>query len=232
MQPRHQPQRCHVPPHERDDVFDDIPLDRVVKDLMPKTPPGETRAKVHDFVCRRILAGAPPSVREVQDEFGFKSTATVREHLDALVDAGVLEQDLRRDRGYRIPGAFAAGIVPILGRVQAGSLAAAIELADGYVAVPAGLAATSFALTVVGESMAGREIHDGDIVLVERDARIKSGDVVVALLGDEATIKTYIKRANRVVLRAENPAYADIVPDPTGPECRILGRVFEVRRRL
>lgn len=199
---------------------------------MPRTPPGETRAKVHDFVCKRILRGVPPSVREVQDEFGFKSTATVREHLDALVEAGALEQESGKDRGYRIPGAFVPGMVPILGRVQAGGLSEAIAVAEGYVPVSAELAETSFALTVVGESMAGREIHDGDIVVVQRDARIKPGDVVVALIGDEATVKTFTKVSNRIVLQAENPDYADIVPDPDGAELIILGRVYEVRRRL
>jgi repressor LexA len=199
---------------------------------MPKTPAGETRAKVHEFVCKRILLGEPPSVREVRDEFGFKSTATVREHLDALVDSRVLEQESGKDRGYRIPGAFVPGMVPIVGRVQAGSLTEAIESAEGYVAVRAEFAETSFALTVCGESMAGRGIHDGDIALVRRDAPIKQGDVVVALIGDEATIKTFSKVRNRIVLTAENPDYPDIVPEPGAAEFRILGRVYELRRRL
>ena len=199
---------------------------------MPKTPPGETRARLRDFVLDRILGGAPPSVREVQDHFGFRSTATVREHLDALVDAGELEQDSGRDRGYRIPGAFLPGMVPILGRVQAGALNAALENAEGYVAVRAERAQRSFALRVVGESMAGRAIHDGDIVLVDRDARIASGDIVVALIDDQATIKTFRKQGRRVVLEAANPAFSDIVPDPHHPDFRILGRVFEVRREL
>ncbi len=199
---------------------------------MPKTPPGETRAKVHDFVCKRILLGEPPSVREVRDEFGFKSTATVREHLDGLIDSGLLEQEVGKDRGYRIPGAFVPGMVPLLGRVQAGSLTEAIELAEGYIPVRAESAETSFALTVSGESMAGREINDGDIVLIQRDAPIKQGDVVVALIGDEATIKTFKQVKNRIILKAENPDYPDIVPDPGDAEFRILGRVYEVRRRL
>lgn len=199
---------------------------------MPKTPAGETRHKVHQFVCKRILLGQPPSVREVQEAFGFKSSATPREHLDALVDAGDLEQESGKDRGYRIPGAFIPGLAPLLGEVHAGTLSAAIEVADGYVPVEASLAETCFALCVRGESMAGREIHDGDIVLVERDAVVKSGDIVVALIEDEATVKTYHKVRNRLVLKAENPDYEDIVPDPQGPEVSILGRVFEVRRKL
>jgi repressor LexA len=171
-------------------------------------------------------------VREVRDEFGFKSTATARQHLDALVAAGSLEQVPGKDRGYRMPGAAVPGMVPLLGRVQAGALNEAVEFAVGYVPLDAALTATCFALTVAGESMAGREIHDGDIALVRTDAPFRDGDVVVALIGEEATVKTFKKVAGQIVLRAENPDFADIVPDPDGPEFRILGRVFEVRRQL
>jgi len=199
---------------------------------MPRTPAGETRAKIHEFVCERILSGLPPSVREVRDAFGFKSTATAREHLDALIDAGALEQEAGKDRGYRIPGAFVPAMAPILGSVHAGTLHEAVELAEGYVAIEPALAGRSFALIVRGESMAGREIHDGDVVLVERDVRVRSGDIVVAQVGDEATVKTYQRNGRRVVLQAENPDYDDIVPTGDGEEFRVLGRVYEVRRRL
>jgi repressor LexA len=199
---------------------------------MPKTPAGATRARIHDFMCQRILLGEPPSVREVQDAFSFKSTATAREHLDALVETGLLEHESGKHRGYRLPGAFVPGLAPLLGRVQAGSLTEAVAFADGYVPVSADLAANCFALTVRGESMSGREIHDGDIVLVQRDARIKSGDVVVALLGDEATIKTFVKVGQQIILQAENPLFDDIDPGAERLEFSILGRVFEVRRSL
>ena len=199
---------------------------------MPRTPPGATRARILEFVSRRLLGGAPPSVREVQEHFGFRSTATVREHLDALVAEGALEQDSGRDRGWRLPGAHAVGRVPLVGRVRAGSLSEAVELADGYVPVDARDAEDAFALRVIGESMAGREIHDGDLVLVRRNATVRDGDVVVALIGEEATLKTYRKRGRQVIFEAANPDYADIVPDTRGPDVRILGRVYEVRRCL
>lgn len=198
---------------------------------MPKTPPGATRARIREFVHARILAGAPPSVREVQEAFGFRSTATVREHLDALVDTGLLAQEPGRDRGYRIPGATPPVLIPLVGRVQAGALSLAVEDARGFVPVEPAHAAHTFALTVVGESMAGREIHDGDIVLVRTDLPVREGDVVVALVGDEATLKTFRRDGRRVVLQAANPDYADIVP-ATHADFRLLGRVVEVRRRL
>ncbi len=199
---------------------------------MPKSPAGKTRAAVREFVCQRILLGEPPSVREIQEKFGFRSTATAREHLNALIETGALEHEPGRDRGYRIPGAFMPGLAPILGRVQAGSLTEAIEVAEGYVPVRADEADEVFALKVVGESMAGREIHEGDVVLVRPGASIRQGDVVVALVGEEATVKTYTRRDNQIVLMAENPDYPDIVPARDGPEFRIVGRVFEVRRQL
>ena len=199
---------------------------------MPKSPPGESRARVRDYVLERLLAGAPPSVREVQDAFGFRSTATAREHLDALVASGELEQDSGRDRGYRLPGGFQPGLIPILGRVHAGSLHEAVTHADGYLPVRADLAPRCFALRVAGESMAGREIHDGDLLVVERTAQARSGDIVVALVGDEATVKTLRRVGRRVLLEAANPDYADIDPASHGLDCRILGRVIEVRRAL
>ena len=171
-------------------------------------------------------------MREIQEEFGFKSTATVREHLDALVEGGDLEQLPGKDRGYRVPGAFVPALVPVLGRVHAGNLSEAIQNAEGYVALDPKRAPTSFALTVVGESMSGVEIHDGDIVLVDREGAINNGDVVVAMLGDEATIKTFDKVGNRIILKAQNLDYQDIVPAAGGPEFKILGRVYEVRRQL
>lgn len=199
---------------------------------MPKTPPGETRGKVLHFVRRRLLLGRPPSIREVQEEFGFRSSATARQHLDALVELGALLHDVGQDRGYRLPGVDIAGQIPILGHVQAGALNHAVETADGYVPVDARYVESCFALTVRGESMSGREIHDGDVVLVERDVPIRSGDVVVALVGEEATIKTYRKNGSTIILEAENPDYDNIIPSAQGPEFRLLGRVFEVRKRL
>ncbi|MGD9601034.1 MAG: transcriptional repressor LexA [Gammaproteobacteria bacterium] len=198
---------------------------------MPRTTPGDTRLRVLDFVRRRVLAGAPPSVREVQDAFGFRSTATAREHLAALVAAGQLEQEPGRDRGFRVPGAAPPALAPILGRIRAGTPDVAVEDAAGFVPVAATSRDGAFALRVVGESMAGRGIHDGDLVIAERDAPVRSGDVVVAVVDDEATLKTLVRAGGRVVLKAENPEYADIVP-PSGANLHILGRVVELRRRV
>ncbi len=199
---------------------------------MARTIRGVTRTKILKFMRARIRAGMSPSIREVQDAFSFRSTATVREHLAALVAAGTLAQEPGRDRGFRLPGAKPPVLIPILGRVQAGPLTEALEDPLGYIPAESALIDQAFALRVSGESMRGREIHDGDTVLVYRNALIRHGDIVVARIGDEATLKTYQIRSGRVVLKAENPDFPDIIPVMDDLTFEILGRVFEVRRSL
>jgi len=185
------------------------------------------------FVRDRLLSGQPPTVREVQDEFGFLSPQTAREHLEGLVADGRLAKDPWKARGYRLPGseAVATSLVPLLGRVPAGPLDAAVEDLEGYVPVQAGRRpAELFGLRVRGESMTGAGILDGDIVIVRKQARAATGDIVVALVGDEATVKRLEMRRGRVELHAENPRFKTLTPDPK--EVRLLGRVVEVRRYL
>ena len=108
---------------------------------MGRTPTGETRRKVYEFVRDRLLAGQPPTVREVQDAFGFRAVQTARQHLERLVEDGRLVADRHKARGYRLPGAGREPrtvLVPMLGRVQAGALAEAVEDPDGYLPVDAG----------------------------------------------------------------------------------------------
>ncbi len=201
---------------------------------MGRTPPGRTRERVYRWIRDRLLAGLPPTVREVQHAFGFRSPQTAREHLEALVEEGRLEKEAGgKARGYRLPQASGAptALVPLLGRVPAGPLETAVEDLEGYLPVqsrhaPGGL----FALRVVGESMTGAGILPGDIVIVRRQERADPGDLVVALVGDEATVKRLWVEGRRVELRPENPAFEPIRFDRGEP--RILGKVVEVRRRL
>lgn len=199
---------------------------------MPKTSPGETREKIYSYVRDKILSGQSPSLSEVQEAFGFKVKASAREHLLKLVEAGRLTHAPGQDRGYGLPDQIGLGMIPILGRVQAGTLVEAIEAPDGYEPVKAEEAEGTFALKVVGESMKGAGIHEGDIVLVNRNARIRNGDIVVSMLNGEANIKTFFKRKGSVILQAENPDLADILIGPDDGDFQILGRVFEIRRRI
>jgi repressor LexA len=200
---------------------------------MGRTPPGQTRERVFRHVREQLLAGSPPTVREVQRAFGFRSVETAREHLEALVREGRLSKQRGRARGYRLPAAAGPPtlLVPLLGRVAAGGLDAAVEDPEGYVAVRSRRAAGElFALRVRGESMTGAGILPGDVVIVRRQRTAGSGEIVVALVGDEATVKRLQLRRKRVELHAENPAFEPIVPDPR--ELTLLGKVVEVHRRL
>jgi repressor LexA len=123
-------------------------------------------------------------------------------------------------------------LVPLLGRVPAGPLDLAIEEVEGYLPSRCGDDDEMFALRVQGDSMRDAGIMDGDLVIVRRQLTASSGSIVVALIGDEATVKTlYIRnRGGRIELRPENPDYHPLVPDPD--EVQILGKVVEVRRLL
>ncbi len=197
---------------------------------MAYTTPGETRRRVYRWVRERLLAGEPPTVREVQRRFGFRAVETARGHLEALVREGLLAKAPGKARGYRLPG-DPPRLVPLLGRVPAGKLEAAVEDPEGWLPVGARPAGEDlFALRVRGESMTGAGILPGDIVVVRRQETARPGEIVVALVGDEATVKVFRRRGRRVVLEPANPAFEPIVPDPR--ELRILGRVVEVRRYL
>ena len=200
---------------------------------MGRTPAGQTREKVFRFVRDRLAAGRPPTVREVMESFGFRSPQTARGHLDALLEEGRLKKDPGVARGFRLPGRGEAPtvMVPLLGRVPAGPLDLAVEDLEGHLPVqtrnnPGEL----FSLRVRGDSMKDAGIFDGDVVVVRRTPRAESGEIVVALVGDEATVKRLRVKRGRVELHPENDAYQPIVPDPS--DVKLLGRVIEVRRVL
>lgn len=201
---------------------------------MAYTPPGRTREKVFRFVRDRLLAGAPPTVREVQTAMGFDAVESARRHLDALVAEGKLHKTPGRSRSYRLAEARSqqprVRTVPILGRVQAGAPHPAIEAPDGYVTAEIEGRGEFFALQVRGDSMIGLGILDDDVVIVRRQEKAEHGEVVVALVGDEATVKTLVRRGRRLELAPANPRYATLSVDPE--TTRILGKVVEVRRRL
>ncbi|MEO6593894.1 MAG: transcriptional repressor LexA [Planctomycetota bacterium] len=208
---------------------------------MGRTPKGQTREQVLAFVRDRLLAGAPPTVREVQHAFGFRSTGTAREHIDALVEQGKLTKPGNgKHRAVRLPGPklprsiLVPLLVPLLGRVQAGALTEAIEEADDHVVVetrrsagerPAG---ELFALRVRGDSMAP-EMLEGDLLIVRRQPRAEHGDIVIAMVDGEATVKRLRLVRGRVELHASNPRFRPIVPEG---ELTLLGKVIELRRAI
>ena len=215
----------------------DIPDKCLVSSIMPKTPPGQTRERVFEFVRDRLLSGRPPTIRDVQHAFDFRAVETARSHLETLVGEGRLLKRSGEARGFALPELDTLGrdrlprLVPILGRVQAGALSTAVEDLEGYVPVEATRVSEElFALRVRGESMTGAGIHPGDIVVVRRQATANSGEIVVALVEDEATIKRLQLRRGRIELHPANPAFEVITP--TRFQSMILGKVIEIRRFL
>jgi len=200
----------------------------------------ETRERIYEFVRRRVLEGWPPTVREVQMAVGYRAVQSANTHLRALVEQGRLVKLLGKARGYALPdsprGIQPSILVPLVGRVQAGALTLAVEEPEGYVAVEMRRSLTKariealVALRVRGDSMMGAGIHDGDLVIVQRQPTAQDGDIVVALVDDEATVKRLRIKKNSVELVPENPAFTAIVVRPD--RVVLIGKVIEVRRYL
>lgn len=173
--------------------------------------------------------GFPPTIREIGKAFGIASTNGVRYHLDILQRAGHLQRRSRISRGTTSP----SHSIPILGRVAAGQPILAEQNFEGGLEPaqmfgdPQGL----FALRVRGDSMIDAGIQSGDYVIVRQQEQASSGDMVVALLDDEATVKYYRPRAQRIELVPANPKYTPIVVE-SGTEFRILGVVRGVVRTV
>ena len=188
---------------------------------------------VFDFLVNSINEnGYAPSVRDIGASLGIKSTSSVHLYLHNLEAKGFIEQDAGKKRTLRIcaPYAKVMGRVPLLGAITAGTPILAVENFDGYVDLPWNSAKYSaeelFALKVKGESMLWAGILDGDIVIVERTPVARNGEMVVALVEDSATVKTFYKENGHFRLQPENDAYEPIIVD----EAVILGKVVALHR--
>ncbi len=178
--------------------------------------------------------GYPPSVREIGELVGLSSSSTIHAHLKALERRGMISRDPTKPRALRsgsIPPAVDAVVVPILGRVAAGVPITAQEDVEGEFLFGAGFvprASDAFMLRVQGDSMVGAAILDGDLILVRPQRTAENGEVVVAMLEGEATVKRFYREAGRVRLQPENQTMAPIYAS----DVEIVGRVEAVVRRL
>ncbi len=187
------------------------------------------RQKILDYVTAYTREnGYPPTVREICDAVGLRSPSTVHSHLKILQDGGYLEKGEHKTRALSVRGGSGTAFrsVPILGTVTAGLPILAQEDTLGYVPYDGPEQGEMFALQVRGESMIGAGILDGDVVLVRRQNTALSGQIVVALLGEEATVKRLRLQKDGVWLMPENPAFDPI----DGRECMILGLVVSLYR--
>lgn len=188
----------------------------------------EKQAMILKYVTERICEGGyPPSIREIGAAVGLSSPSTVHAYLHALVDAGKLKMDPDKKRSISLPDDVmrnsASVAIPVLGRVTAGVPVLAVEEIEGYVPLAKEKARGRelFALRIDGFSMKNAGILDGDIVIFERRSDAENGDIVVALIEDEATVKRFYKEDGRFRLQPENEDFEPIIVD----ELRILGKV-------
>ena len=194
----------------------------------------ETVDLVYNFVTDYIDAkGYPPSVRDICLGVGIHSTSTIHGHLKRLNETGRIAYTPGKRRAITIQSRQGVSVVniPVVGTVAAGVPILASQNIEQVLPFPAefvGKAEDTFALKVRGDSMLGAAILDGDYVLVRRQQDAQSGDIVVALLDDEATVKTFIRAKGQTYLRPENTAYAPIPFDTE--RCQILGKVVSVFR--
>ncbi len=200
-------------------------------DLTPR------QRRIFEFISHTVRErGYPPTVREIGEAVGLTSSSSVHAQLANLERRGLLTKDPTKPRAMTLAEPKARGVVvPVLGRIAAGTPLLAAEHVEDHLTVPMGFAgeADHFALHVSGDSMSGAGILDGDLVIVRSQDHADEGAVVAALVPgpaeDEATVKRVKRVRGSILLVPENPAYEPIEMPPEG---RILGEVVAVLRRL
>jgi repressor LexA len=206
-------------------------------DLTPR------QRQVLEFIDAEVRRrGYPPSVREIGEAVGLSSSSTVHAHLAALQDKGYLTRDPTKPRAIEVRLDVESGApverrpvrhVPLVGDVAAGTGVLAAENVEETLPVPEDFTGdgTLFMLRVRGDSMIEAGIFDGDYVVVRQQPDAEAGDTVIAgIPGEEATVKTFLKRRGKIVLRPENPTMDEMVFDPS--DVTIYGKVVSLLRRL
>lgn len=188
-----------------------------------------TQKKIYEYLSERSQNGVPPSVREIGAAVGLKSTSSVQANLDALEQAGYIERDPMLKRSIRVRGNNSAYTqVPLIGTVTAGMPILAVETIEGYIPYAGTVSKDKslFALRVRGDSMINAGILNNDIIIAEKTPYAVNGDIVVAMLNDEATVKRFYKENGHFRLQPENDAYEPIISD----EIIILGKLVSLIR--
>ena len=185
--------------------------------------PTRAQQRVLDFIQAEVNAGRPiPTLREIAERFGFRSHRAAACHLEALKRKGFVESEPGKARSLRVTSPLAklrgrVMDIPLFGSIPAGFAREREQEAEGCVSADIESigfkpARNAFALRVAGDSMIGRHIVDGDIVVLEHGPEPRPGDVVAALIDGESTLKTFLRRNGKPYLKAENPKYPDLIP--------------------
>lgn len=195
----------------------------------------DKQSQILEYIKSEILnKGYPPSVRDICQAVNLKSTSSVHSHLETLEKNGYIRRDPTKPRTIEIIDDNFNLVrrevvnVPMVGTVAAGQPILAIENIDNYFPIPSEYMPNeeTFMLKVKGESMINAGILDGDNILVKRQNTAKNGDMVVALVDDSATVKTFYKENGYIRLQPENDDMDPIIV----PDCEIIGKVFGVFR--
>ncbi len=207
---------------------------------MEDRAPTERQARIleviRDFTDER---GYPPSVREIGERVGLSSSSTVQSHLRSLEKRGLIHRDPTKPRALITTGSASVaqlppppdyGVLPIVGKVAAGTPITATENVEGDFVLPAEFARKdgTFILRVAGESMIDAAILDGDLIVVSPQPDAANGEIVVAMVDGEATVKRFFRESGRIRLQPENATMAPIYAD----DVTILGKVSAMFRRL
>ena len=191
--------------------------------------------RVLDYIKEQIrVTGYPPSVREACAALGFKSTSSAHQYFNRLADKGYISKKDLKTRAIRVVGAESTIAVPIVGKVAAGEPILAQENIEDYFSIGESFFNTdslkndNFILKVQGESMINAGINNGDYIIVSKQNTARNGQIVVALIEDEATVKTFYKEKDHIRLQPENSTMEPIIV----PNCEILGKVIGVFRKM
>ena len=191
--------------------------------------------EIMNFIKQEILSkGYPPTVRDICEAVGLKSTSTVHAHLERLEMKGLIRRDPTKPRAIELVDDEFTVIrkemvnVPVVGQVAAGQPLLAVENISNYFPIPVEYMPNqqTFMLHVKGESMVNAGIFSGDLILVEQTQDVRNGDIVVALVDDSATVKTFFKEKDHIRLQPENDHMDPIIVN----DCSILGKVIGVFR--
>lgn len=201
----------------------------------------DKQKKIIDFVNREVVEkGYPPSVREICQAVGFKSTSTVHAYIKKLEEEGQIFKDATKPRALKIldESSSLEGFIadqeieniPVLGKITAGLPILAVENIEETFPIPVHYLenSTVFMLKVKGDSMINAGILNGDYILVKQQNTAVNGDIVAALLEDEATVKRFFREENHIRLQPENPSYDPII---VGDNLTILGKVIGLFRK-
>jgi len=195
-------------------------------------PRGESQEKIFAYIKKVVQAkGYPPSVREICEATGLRSTSTVHAHLKRLEKRGLISRDSMKPRAISLSESLPYAdvlSVPVVGRVTAGTPILANENIEDYISIPNVLLGDGehYILGVRGDSMIDAGIHDGDFVVVRKQQDANNGDIVVAMIDDEATVKRFYRESNHIRLQPENAAMSPILTK----NVTILGKVVSLYR--